>query len=423
MYWPKQRLEHRVYLDGPKKPKHLELFLLSPLDYTFCLRYTSHATKTPMAYTLTFKARSFLKCQEWYMQLYDILPPECKRPCPKWCEVYIPAMDLSVNLPLMKVKHSDDILIEDVKEAVIAVLEEAEMDVEAIHEKMAKLKSTEELGLCWTTKDRAEWVYWKTSSSDPTKRIDWAIGPQSIERTHRLELRLIEHTPHDIILKENFVLKEPPPVEGFLTCVTDFFGSNKSSGPFAQQKMNYFASFDQYLFYIPTSKVSAPNMACFLDPENMPKNIRSRPYISAISPYTPTSTQETRIGEIHRRMRLMTDAKGVIDLTEVSYVRRSFSDDPDDETDSRMQSEISQTPFIRPVPKPKKRRSSSSFFRHTERRDKARLEIIMENGLQIRFEVSLCRRREFYKYSIPINDFFFYIRLIPKRLAIYGSII
>lgn len=392
MFWPKLRLEHRVHLEGPKKPKHLELFLLSPLDYTFCLRYTSHnAGKTPLAYTLTFKARSFLKCQEWYMELYDILPSECKRPCPKWCEVYIPMVDLSVNLPLLNVKHSDDITIEDVKEAVIAVLEEEENDVERVNEKLAKLKSSDELGLCWTAKDRAEWVYWKTSSSDPKKRIDWVIGPQSIEHTHRLELRLIEHTPHDIILQENFILKEPPPVEGFLTCITDFFGSSSDS-PFAQpKKMNYFASFDQYLFYVPSSKISPPNMACFIEPEKMPRNIRSRPYISAISPYTPMCTEETRFGEIHRRMELMTNAKGVIDLTEVSYVRRSFLDDAEEDTGSRVHSGLSkkssQTPMIRPLMTPKKR-SSSSFFRKVERRDKACLEIIMENGLQIQFEVS-----------------------------------
>lgn len=342
-----------------------------------------------MTVTLKFKARSFLKCQEWYMQLYDLLPTECKRPCPKWCEVYIPMLDLSVNLPLADIKHSDDITLEDVKEAVLTVLEED--DNETVHENMKKLSSAQELGLCWATKDRAEWVYWTTSSSDAQRRIDWVICPQSIEQTHRLELRTIQHTPHDIILKEDFVLKEPSPVEGFLTCVTDFFGG--SGGRFAVEKLNYFASFDQYLFYIPHVKVPPPNMACFVEPELMPKNIRSRPYISSISPYTPNSTPEIEFGEIHRRMQLMIEAKGVIDLTEVSYVRRSFTDDDfenlanedDSRTHLRIGKKSSQTPIIRPAMEQSKK--SSNFFQKKPKRDKPCLEIIMDNGLQIKFEV------------------------------------
>ncbi|KAI9477739.1 MAG: hypothetical protein EXX96DRAFT_224545 [Benjaminiella poitrasii] len=400
IYWPKQKLEHRIYLIGSHKPKKLQLYLLSPLDYSFCLRYqTQHSSRIPMMATMTFKARSFLKCQEWYMQIYDMLPNECKHPSPQWCKVYIPLLDLSVNLPLSNVKNSKKLTMEDVKETVISVLEEDRDEllkrlitnndmVRMIEED--KSPSIHDLALCWTHEDRAEWIYWTHSSSDPERRIDTVICPQNIENTHRLELRLIEHTPHDIILRENVRLKEPLSVEGFMIHVTDFKGSLNAVLN-AGRRLNYFASFDQYLFYIPSSKVDPPNTACFIDEDLLPRNIRSKPYVSALSPYTASCTEEIEEGEIQRRMRLMMEAKGIIDLTEVSYVRRAFSNELDELEESDISSRVlskrpSRTPMLshRHHSKPKR---SQSIFPVKKERHKPCLELVMENGLQIKFEV------------------------------------
>ncbi|CAO0802774.1 unnamed protein product [Mucor circinelloides] len=392
LFWPKQRLEHRIYLEGSRKPKRLELFLLSALDYSFCLRFQSYSGHTPTMVTMTFKARSFLKCQEWYMQLYNMLPAENKRPMPEWCQVYIPRLDLSVNLPLTKKNQA--VTMEDVKEAVITILEdEGDLVRRLVHTgKIDRNLSVDDLGLCWTTEDRAEWIYWTHASSDPKKRIDYAICPQNIEQTHRLELRVIEHTPHDIILRENMILKEPPPVEGFLLRPFDFNGTNAFT---KKMKMSYFASFDQYLFYVPASRVSSPNLACFIDDNLLPKNIRAQPYVSAVSPYTATCTQDIEVGEVMRRMRLMTESKGVIDLTEVSYVRRAFSDDTVDAEESGVsgQPSLSKRSSRSPIlPKHGESRQEApvrkqSLFATKQTRKKPCLEIIMENGLQIRFEV------------------------------------
>ncbi|KAL0139049.1 Pleckstrin homology domain-containing protein [Mucor lusitanicus] len=396
LFWPKQRLEHRIHLEGSRKPKRLELFLLSALDYSFCLRFESYSGHTPMMVTMTFKARSFLKCQEWYMQLYTMLPAENKRPLPESCPVYIPTLDLSVNLPLTKRNRA--VTMQDVKEAVIAVLEDEGDLVQRLvrTDKIDRDLSVDDLGLCWTTKDRAEWIYWTHAASNRKERIDYAICPQNIEQTHRLELRLIEHTPHDIILRENMVLKEPPPVEGFLLRPFDFNGSTNAFSK-NKMKMSYFASFDQYLFYIPASKVSSPNLACFIDDHLLPKNIRAQPYVSAVSPYTSTCTQATEVGEVMRRMRLMTESKGVIDLTQVSYVRRTFSDDALDADEENgissglsLSKRSSRSPIL-PKHASQPRRDTparkQSFFSNKQSRKKPCLEMIMENGLQIRFEV------------------------------------
>ncbi|KAI7907449.1 Pleckstrin homology domain-containing protein [Cokeromyces recurvatus] len=399
-YWPNQKLEHRIFLVGPRRPKKLELYLLSPLDYSFCLRYqTYRSSRLPIMVTMMFKAKTFSKCQEWYMQLYHTLPNECKRSSPQWCEVYIPLLDLSVNLPLANVSHPNRITMEDVKDTVISVLEEereeegnellnrlvTRSDIKHIVEDQAP--SIYDLGLCWTHEDRAEWIYWTHSSSDPEKRIDTLICPQSIENTHRLELRMIEHTPNNIILQENVNLIEPPSVEGFMIYLSDFHGS--LSTILANRKLNYFATFDHYLFYIPSAKVDPPNMACFVDEDVLLRNIKVKPYVSAVSPYR--STEEIEKAEIQRRMQLMIEAKGVINLTEVSYVRRAFSNELEALEESSTSGgggggALRKRPSRIPILSNHTINRNQSFFPIKQERHKPCLEIIMENGLQIKLE-------------------------------------
>jgi hypothetical protein len=86
---------------------------------------------------------------------------------------------LAVHLPLYH-QNSDqpryDVTLEDVKDAVIEILDEdpcLEFD-----EKVGDA----ELGLCWTFQERAEWVYWQNDAYDAQTRIDMTICPQSIEQ-------------------------------------------------------------------------------------------------------------------------------------------------------------------------------------------------------------------------------------------------
>jgi hypothetical protein len=132
-----------------------------------------------MMHTLTFKARSYLQCQQWYMALYGLLPDHAKQPVPNWCEVYVPILDLCVHLPLYH-QNSDtpryDVTLEDVKDAVIEILDED--PCLEFEEKVGDA----ELGLCWTFQERAEWVYWQRDAYDAQTRIDMPICPQSIEQ-------------------------------------------------------------------------------------------------------------------------------------------------------------------------------------------------------------------------------------------------
>ncbi|CAO3675970.1 unnamed protein product [Rhizopus microsporus] len=354
-FWPNHRLEHRIYFQGPNKPRDLELFLFSPLDYTFGLRFSSMAGKTPTTVSMMFKANTFLQCQEWYTQLYKVLPKGAKRPFPSYCEVYIPAMNLTLNLPLEETQGCYDITLADIKEAVMTVVEESGYDGKLF------CLDDDEIGVCWATEERVEWVYWTASPANPDKRIDLAVCPQSIEQTHRLELRAIEHTPDHIILDQNDILNEPCPMEGFLVCASDFFGlTAKVTG-----KMYYFASFDQYLVYIPSTKATKPHTENIVNHESLGE------HVWFISPYTSKAKSQSEMEEIKRRMRLLSEAKGLIDLTEVSYVKRHFIEEHDD---IGYESHISHEPLLG---------GSRLLLRKNL---PCILEFVMENGLQIQFQ-------------------------------------
>ncbi|KAI8994664.1 hypothetical protein BDB01DRAFT_715018 [Pilobolus umbonatus] len=371
--WPKKKLEVNVNLTGPSKPERLELFLLSPLDYTFCIRYRSTSRKDPMIVTLTFKARSFIQCQEWYMAIYDRLPATSKHPPPKSCEVYIPLIGISISIPLVHLQKYEEVTIESVKEATLTVLEDAQSEDQAFNQKLARILKADnkQWGLCWTINDRVEWVYWTHSTSIPGKRIDLVVCPQSIEHTHRLELREIEHAPGKILLDDTH-LEEPLPVEGYLRRLTDFRGLRHR---LFKPKYCYLATFDRYLFYSPSSKVESPNLSC-IRKEGFPNDIKYTQSACIVSPFIGQSiTEDITSAEIDRRMQLIISSTCMVDLTEVSYITRRFTEDEDQDTnDSRISSHSTSTPML--------------FRQNNSKKNKPFLEIVMNSGVQIKFEVS-----------------------------------
>ncbi|KAI7868167.1 hypothetical protein BDF14DRAFT_1725154, partial [Spinellus fusiger] len=199
LFWPKRRTEHTISLHT----SYLRLFLMSPLDSTFCLCYASAADACHV--TFVFQARTPSLSQEWYRSLYALLPKHAKLPLPLSCEVYVPAVDLRVHLPLQTatpLPSSSFVTAQEIKQAVLSVLQQDEIWASITHETLV----ASELGLCWTHKDRAEWIYWK-NTVEGQQRSDSFIGPHSIEQTHQLELRHIEHTPQQVRLQGNSVLE------------------------------------------------------------------------------------------------------------------------------------------------------------------------------------------------------------------------
>ncbi|KAG0179225.1 hypothetical protein DFQ28_003146 [Apophysomyces sp. BC1034] len=288
-------------------------------------------------------------------------------------------MDIRVYLPLVNKKSEPQygITTDHVKEAVLAMFEDADW----IHIAESRLGKNN-LDMCWVHKDRIELAFWQTGINGGKANL--AICPQSIEQascktdTHQLEIRHTQHTPYDIRLKENKILREPLAVEGFLRKETDFQGNVIKSGRFIRKRF-YFASFDQYLLYILPSK-STPIDAKYYIQEESQASPRISPHVATISPYT--GDDATAQDELERRMSLLTNATGMIDLTEVSFVRRSFVSDGFDVNDSSSIQANSITPVLPSLTGPirrldKLRKANKSF-----------LEMVMDNGLTIKFEAN-----------------------------------
>lgn len=192
----------------------------------------------------------------------------------------------------------------------------------------------------------------------------------------------IEHTPSQIVLHDDTVLKvvgikskyvrtstehemqEPPAVEGLLWRLTNFHGKPITSNSRAKRKY-YFASFNQFLFYIPRSQASLPDV----------KNHDDSQWLQVITCFKQDSAELVQ-KEVDRRMNLLRHASGVIDLTEVSYVRRASEDNEDDEEDMSNEDLAQETSELL--------RSSQQRYIHGGR---ARIEIIMQNGLVIKLQV------------------------------------
>ncbi|KAL0080374.1 hypothetical protein J3Q64DRAFT_1246551 [Phycomyces blakesleeanus] len=378
LHWPKRYEEYKIGFSDKDRPPKLRLSLVSPLDYTFCLRYES---KSDGEYSsVTFRARTLTLCQEWYMAIYCLLPEVCKTACPLFCEVYVPEIDIRIHLPLIldenRLVPCYDITAENVKDVLLAMIHEDQAWANSINEQLGGGM----FGLCWTRKDRAEWIYWKNNVDNDSRR-DVVICPQSIEKTHQLELRRVEHTPHDVILAGDMSLKEPQPIEGFLTRLTDYYGREIKNRQLIRRRY-YISSFDQYLFYTKPNKVTVADPKCFVNDREVVLTKKPCPYIGLISPYGELGS-DLEANERKRRMQLMDLASGLIDLTEVAYVRRAFSADFTQSgiSESGSFGATSTTPVLhriqsdQPIYPPKRRDDDIGY-----------LEIVMNSGVIIKYE-------------------------------------
>ncbi|KAI8337422.1 hypothetical protein BC941DRAFT_36372 [Chlamydoabsidia padenii] len=372
--WPDKTLVHWIPLNDQDDPD-LSLYLLSSSDFTFCIQYTSAHTNQPL--TLIFRARSFGLCQEWYMTLYQLFPTKSRKPLPQTCDIYLPTLDLRVHLPLSTDHHI--ITMDQVKETVVDFLQ---LDP---NWRASFGKGHSDFSLCWTRKDRAEWIFWNTSV-DRTCRSDSIFCPQLIEKSHQLELRPAQHTPHTIVLNDNTSLQEPPPCEGFLTMMTDFEGRRLK--PWAPQHY-YFASFGRLLFVIPSDKAIVPDSKNFanmssIDPDATGLGsfymdwVENDPWVNMVTPFALTGGQ---LDEIDRRTRLMTAAFGYIDLTQLAYIQRSTDQHYHD-----LSGDVSSGLHADPS-------SSSSLLQHhngepmdSSRQQLHSMELVMKNGITIRLK-------------------------------------
>ncbi|KAI8066807.1 hypothetical protein BC940DRAFT_58210 [Gongronella butleri] len=169
----------------------------------------------------------------------------------------------------------------------------------------------------------------------------------------------------------------------------------------------YFATFRSFLFYMSSGKASSPDPCTFVAPEHdllglgthRSQPTPTSPYATAITPFagnTHEISSEWQTAELRRRMNLIKNAKGYIDLTEVAYVRRAFADPDDGDSDDHAfyaTSAISSIAASSSTPLFHGHEASSSA--HPRRQHGSLLELVMNNGLCIKlkaFDNSTCEQ-------------------------------
>lgn len=140
--------------------------------------------------------------------------------------------------------------------------------------------------------------------------------------------------------------KEPPPVEGFLNLLTDFEGRYIKPSNTWTQRRYYFSTFGSYLFYTPQSKIDLPDTNAFMEPNQVKihnlnyltnnnhsnhNNLYDDGHFTTVVtpfPYDKMELNEDwQHEELRRRMKLMKNAYGIINLTDILYVQRIFIED------------------------------------------------------------------------------------------------
>ncbi|KAF9101580.1 hypothetical protein BGX27_011408 [Mortierella sp. AM989] len=193
-----------------------------------------------------------------------------------------------------------------------------------------------DVALCWKRYDRIEWIYWDSPIFAETSNVhlrkdhigfadgsDWTggmdetvVGPQVLDKTHRLELRPITHYPTKVLVAEPDekikTLYEPDPIEGYMVRVSTFSGN-----PLRRFRRLYLTSHDNLLMYTVPSHSHSPSMQHVgtIDPEAL---------VFCITPHRsadPDHKDMSQSRSVRRLKAQVRAAQGFIDLTKVGSVR------------------------------------------------------------------------------------------------------
>jgi hypothetical protein len=173
-----KRLVYSISFQETKNDTDITLSLLSSLDYTIKIEHT-HPTSRNVTTTI-IKAQTQESCIEWYMALYRMIPNTTTKPILPWIEVFVPSRHVQIRIPLQEegiITNEVNVTAHAVKQAAINLLKSTEQDEAEADE----LEDVDDMGLCWTSGDRIEWIpsHRQTSQILATQLV---IGPQSIEQ-------------------------------------------------------------------------------------------------------------------------------------------------------------------------------------------------------------------------------------------------
>ena len=196
--------------------------------------------------------------------------------------------------------------------------------------------------------------------------------------------------------------------------MTTFSGKHIPPGSLSRRRY-YFASFDQFLFCISSiQNLKPPNEQCY------EQALTDDMYTATLSPFTEEADDQLASHELERRMQLITEASRVIDLTEISYVQRSFYGEDDENSSNHYSTSNTNSPDPEILDRMSQRTSSipetllqvqqqqleQQQQQQQQRKSTAVLEIIMQSGLVIRLRV-IDRKVDCYDNTLVYTLIFF----------------
>ncbi len=303
------------------------------------------------------RPRSSSNSVEWYTFLRNALGSDRTTVL----QINVPDLKLSLRLnnPFEQVEASRDAAqaAEDDDAAIVRTMEEEQAAagnilrrcLEMLRESgewtdvLERWSKSAKMGLAWKRYDRLEWVHGANEQK--------MYGTLAMQRSHELELRLKEHYPtstptddekpseHDETTHP--MLREPPPVEGFLIRLTSQRGRDQRLGKLFFKRL-YFTTHNQYLCFCKPAKALPPA------PPKLPVSQNSQiptssqivdktPLIYAIKPYeldngeiawlrSGTAAAKEKhdrdaYNEAERKINTLLQCDGYINLINVTEVR------------------------------------------------------------------------------------------------------
>ena len=333
----RKKIAYQVPLDRKKT----RINLYSSLDKTLVVWTTWKSGKA----IFILRTRSAANSVEWYTFLRSVLG--WKRSANLQINVPDLNVQLSLDDPFVGIENSDDVAkAAKGDEAATARTIEAEKAVAGsiIKHCVQMLQDSPEwgdvidawlrngkMGLAWKRYDRLEWVYGANEQK--------MYGSLAMQKSHDLELRPKQHYPTSV--KDQEILEEPPPIEGFLIRLTTQKGRSQRFGKMFFKRL-YFTTHNHYLCYCrPAKAMPPPPPTLALDERrNIPSAtqiVEHTPLIYAVNPFPLKDSavewlQHKADGPKHRhdheafqeserKVNTMLQAEGYINLIHVARVR------------------------------------------------------------------------------------------------------
>ncbi|PFH53944.1 hypothetical protein AMATHDRAFT_740 [Amanita thiersii Skay4041] len=294
----------------PISVANTRLSLYSFVDLTFCLTCVptsrsrnSLRSKLPFlsrggSNIFIFKVKSRSRAYDWAWFLWRRLEGSV----PSTLEIRVPRVDTTVTIDAPDTSNEsvfDTFTRDNVKKLSMRILRSVPDWNSLIQQ---ETHSGAKLELAWRSDTNLDWIWLDMDIHDKPRK--WAmlcgIVSKQSSRPAILEIRLAEHYPTHVHLKNGQRVHEPPGVEGYL---------QKISPTSTMKRLMYLSTHDGYLFVLPSHHAYPPAPPWFVQPSEQLETSNGLPSQQA---------------EVQRGALQIVHALGVCDLRNVVAIRRAF---------------------------------------------------------------------------------------------------